>query len=271
LERVTIDLCWSRYNDTADDYDRVMAPHFFDPVAAHLVSLLPFHRGQRLLDVACGTGAVADAALQQLDELCVVGMDLSLPMMLHAKHRGIRRLVAANVLDLPFAARFDHVTASFVLNHMDDCASAVDKMTRALHSNGTIGLTSWAIGPSENVVGMAWSEVAANYVSSEQLRAAKHRALPNEDYLHSLDELSAILRRGGLRICRSEQVDFTTNMTTADYSISLSSSLSGRFVQSSVSPAKWREFRSIAITDLTRRFGDKVQIGTAANFAIASR
>ena len=268
---MTIALSWSRYNDIADDYDRVMAPHFFDPVAAHLVSLLPLHRGQRLVDVACGTGAVADAALQQLDELCVVGMDLSLPMMLHAKRRGIRQLVAANILGLPFAARFDHVTASFVLNHLNDCASAVVKMTRALRSNGTIGLTSWALGPSENVVGMAWSEVAANYVSSEQLRAATHRALPNEDYLQRLDDLSAILRRGGLRILRSEQVDFTTNMTTTDYSLSRSSSLSGRFVRSSLSLDKWREFRAFAISDLTRRFGDNVQIRTAANFVIASR
>jgi ubiquinone/menaquinone biosynthesis C-methylase UbiE len=119
-----------------------------------------------------GTGVVGMAALKGLEQLCVVGIDLSLPMMQHAKDRGVRRLAVANVFDLPFAARFDHVTASFVLNHLPDCASAVVQMTRSFRLGGTIGLTSWAIGPSENEVGTAWREVAATSVSSEQVRDA---------------------------------------------------------------------------------------------------
>jgi hypothetical protein len=177
----------------------------------------------------------------------------------------------ANVLDLPFAARFDHVTASFVLNHLPDCVPAVVKMTCALRSGGTIGLTSWAIGPSENEVGAAWSEIASTYVSSERLRAATHHALPNEDYLHSSHELLAILRHAGFRISRSEYVDFTTNMTTANYIVSRSSSLSGRFIKSSVSAETWGQFRATAFTAFTQRFGDRVQIRTAVNFAIATR
>jgi predicted TPR repeat methyltransferase len=90
---MTVDLSWPLYNDIADEYERVMVPHFFEPVASHLVSLLPLRCGQRLSDVACGTGVVGRAALQRLDELCVVGVDLSLPMMLHAKHSGVRGLV----------------------------------------------------------------------------------------------------------------------------------------------------------------------------------
>ncbi len=34
---MTVDLIWSRYNDIADEYERVMVPHFFERVAAHLV------------------------------------------------------------------------------------------------------------------------------------------------------------------------------------------------------------------------------------------
>jgi hypothetical protein len=70
---MNVDLSWPLYNDIADEYERVMVPHFFEPVASHLVSLLPLRCGQRLLDVACGTGVVGKAALQRLDELCVVG------------------------------------------------------------------------------------------------------------------------------------------------------------------------------------------------------
>jgi ubiquinone/menaquinone biosynthesis C-methylase UbiE len=248
-----------------------MVPHFFDPVAAHLVSLLPLRRGQRVLDVACGTGVVGRAAMERLDGVCVVGVDLSLPMMQHAKRRGLRRLAVANVFDLPFAARFDHVTASFVLNHLDECPTAVVKMARVLRSGGTVGLTSWAIGPAQNEVGTAWTEIAATYVSSGQLRDAALGALPNEEYLHSPEALPAILRQAGLRISRSEQADFATKMSTVDYIISQSNSLSGRFIKSSVSLERWREFGATAINTLSQTFGDKVHIRTAVNFAIAKR
>lgn len=268
---MTVDLIWSLYNDIADEYERVMVPHFFDPVASHLVSLLPLRCDQRLLDVACGTGVVGRAAMRRLDRLCVVGVDLSLPMMLHARDCGVRGLVAANVLDLPFTRRFDHVTASFVLNHLQDCASAVAKITAVLRSGGTIGFTSWAIGPSENEVGTAWSEIAATYVPSDRLRAATDHALPNEVYLHNVDGLSEIVRLAGLRICRSEQVEFTTNMTTADYIVSRSGSLSGRFIKSFVSAETWSKFKAAASKALSQRFGTRVQIRTAVNFAIATR
>jgi hypothetical protein len=103
------------------------------------------------------------------------------------------------------------------------------------------------------------------------LRDATQRALPNEEYLNNLDALSAILRQAGLSMFRSERVDFTTNMTTADYTVSRFSSLSGRFIKSSLAMEKWREFQATAINTLTQRFGDKVQIRTAVNFAIATR
>ena len=90
-----------------------MVLHFFDRVAVHLVSLLPLRRGHRVLDVACGTGVVGRAALERVDQMCVVGIDLSLPMMQHAKDRGVRRLAVANVFDY-LSPMFDHVTASFV-------------------------------------------------------------------------------------------------------------------------------------------------------------
>jgi hypothetical protein len=81
------------------------------------------------------------------------------------------------------------------------------------------------------------------------------RALPSEENLRSLDALSAILRQAGLSTFRSERVDFTTNMTTADYTVSRLSTLSGRFIKSSLALEKWREFQVTAINTLTQRFG----------------
>jgi hypothetical protein len=88
---MTVDLSWSRYNDIADEYERVMVPHFFDPVADtsfHYCRCVAVNACWMLLD---GTGVVGMAALKGLEQLCVVGIDLSLPMMQHAKDRGVRR------------------------------------------------------------------------------------------------------------------------------------------------------------------------------------
>ena len=267
---VTIDLNWSAYDDIAEEYERVLAPNFFEPVAAQLVSLLTLSPGQRLLDIACGTGVVARAATQRCHGLSVVGVDLSLPMMLRAKNCAACQFLVADVLELPFTKwSFHHLTASFVMNHLQDCRAAMGKMTRVLRPRGTIALTSWAIGPSENPAGTAWSEIAEAYVSTEELRNATRRVLPNEESLHSGEQLSTILRDAGLRTVRAEQIEFNTNVMTVDYIVSRSNSMSGRFMKSSLPTEKWRDFHATVIAALSRRFGDAIQIRTTVNFAVA--
>ena len=267
---MTIDLNWSRYDDIAEEYERVLAPNFFEPVAAKLISFLRLSPGQRLLDVACGTGVVAKTAMQQCSGLSVFGVDVSLPMILRAKSCAVCQFLVADVLELPYINRsFHHLTASFVMNHLQDCSAAVVKMARVVRPEGTIGLTSWAIGPSENPAGTAWSEIAEAYVSTKELRDATRRVLPNEECLHSGEQLSAVLRDAGLGIVRSERVEFNTNMMTTDYVISRCNSLSGRFMKSSLPAEKWREFHATVIAALSRRFGEAIQIRTAVNFAVA--
>lgn len=59
-------------------YQRYLVPIMFAPWARHLVDLVAPRTGERVLDVACGTGVVARGAATKVgDEGTVVGLDVN--------------------------------------------------------------------------------------------------------------------------------------------------------------------------------------------------
>jgi ubiquinone/menaquinone biosynthesis C-methylase UbiE len=107
--------------------------------------------GQRVLDVACGTGLIAFAAAQAVGrEGHVVGVDLSGEMVDAARRRAHEREVTsarfermdAGHLDLPDAG-FDVALCALSLMYMPDPEQAVREMRRVLRSGGRLGLAVW--------------------------------------------------------------------------------------------------------------------------------
>ena len=95
-------------------------------------------RGVRVLDVGCGTGLTV-ARLARRDEVSeVVGLDLSLDALLHARQHH-DRLLRGSVLHLPFArGRFELVTCFDVFQHVPPGADrrAVRELARVLAPGG---------------------------------------------------------------------------------------------------------------------------------------
>jgi len=123
------------------------------------VALAP---GERVLDVACGTGLVAlDAADAVGPDGLVVGIDLSGRMVDAARRRAQERKVSnasfarmdAERLDLPDAS-FDVALCALGLMYMPDPEEAVREMRRVLRPGGRLGLTVWG---ERSACG--WSEV----------------------------------------------------------------------------------------------------------------
>ncbi len=110
-----------------------------------LVSRLPARGpGEEVLDVATGTGLVAERLLEGGFE--VTGLDQS-PEMLAQAHRrfgGRVRLVEASADALPFAdASFDHLTFTYLLRYVDDPAATLSELARVvtmpfLHANRVV-------------------------------------------------------------------------------------------------------------------------------------
>ena len=105
-----------------------------------LVSRVEAGPGERVLDVATGTGAVAGELLRQKG-CAVVGVDQSPEMLAVARRRlpAAVQLVEASAEDLPFEdASFDGLTFTYLLRYVDDPAATLRELARVVRPGGTI-------------------------------------------------------------------------------------------------------------------------------------
>jgi demethylmenaquinone methyltransferase/2-methoxy-6-polyprenyl-1,4-benzoquinol methylase len=128
-----------------------------------LVSRLPVGPSDNVLDVACGTGAVALELVRQKG-CSVVGVDQSPEMLAEARQRvGDRvRLVEASAQELPFEdASFDGLTAAYLLRYLDDLPAGLRELARVLRPGATMSLLDFGVppGPVPRVAWDLWVDV----------------------------------------------------------------------------------------------------------------
>lgn len=145
-----------------------------------LVSCVEAGPGDRILDVATGTGAVARELVRQKG-CSVVGADQSAEMLAAARRgsNGRIELVEASAEKLPFAdGEFDGLTFTYLLRYVDDPAATLRELARVVRPGGSIaglefGLPSGAWRPlwelhvraalpaAGAAIGKGWREVGA--------------------------------------------------------------------------------------------------------------
>jgi len=111
-----------------------------------MVSLVPGGRGATVLDVATGTGLVAQRLLGR--GFAVTGLDQSPDMLAEARRRlGDRvTLVEASADALPFPdASFDHLTFTYLLRYVDDPAATLRELARVVRPGGTIASLEFCV------------------------------------------------------------------------------------------------------------------------------
>lgn len=128
-------------------YERSLVQPLFRPFAEVLLQRVGLRSGQRVLDIACGTGIVARLARERLgDSARVVGVDLSAPML------AIARAVApdidwregiAGALPLGSDELFDAVLCHQGLQFFSDRPAAACEMRRVLAPNGALAIATW--------------------------------------------------------------------------------------------------------------------------------
>jgi demethylmenaquinone methyltransferase/2-methoxy-6-polyprenyl-1,4-benzoquinol methylase len=115
-----------------------------------LVSRVAAGPGETVLDVACGTGAVALELVQQKG-CSVVGVDQSPEMLAEARRRVTTprvRLVEASAQELPFEdASFDGLTAAYLLRYLDDLPADLGELARVLRPGSTAALLDFGVPP----------------------------------------------------------------------------------------------------------------------------
>lgn len=98
--------------------------------------------GGRLLDIATGTGDIAEEGLRQVPGLHSVGGDFTIEMMQAGKRQPGReriRWTAADTLALPFPDNtFDAVTSGFLMRNVIDVPGAFREQLRVTRPGGRI-------------------------------------------------------------------------------------------------------------------------------------
>jgi demethylmenaquinone methyltransferase/2-methoxy-6-polyprenyl-1,4-benzoquinol methylase len=150
-------------------------PRHYDTVAAVLsfgqdprwrrtmVAAVRAAPGERVLDVATGTGLVAQALVREYG--CkVVGLDQSPQMLARARERvaadaRLRErvtLVRGEAERLPFAdGEFDHLTFTYLLRYVEDPAATLAELARVVKPGGRIASLEFAV-PGRPMWRAAW-------------------------------------------------------------------------------------------------------------------
>ena len=137
---------------------------FTTPAAAKLVRFAHIEKGDRMLDVGCGTGVVAITAARQGAQ--VTAADLTPELLARAMENGKIAGVSvewheADVEQLPFPnGAFDVVVSQFAHMFAPRPDVAIAEMLRVLRPGGTIAFATW---PPELLVGRTMA-LSAKYM-----------------------------------------------------------------------------------------------------------
>jgi len=101
---------------------------------------------QSILDMATGSGDLALTLHRACPEALIVGADFCHPMLQEARRKGLKYLITADALQLPFEdTKFDVVTVAFGLRNMASWEAALAEMRRVLRKGGHLVILDFSL------------------------------------------------------------------------------------------------------------------------------
>ena len=153
------------------DVDGEFGPlHAINPLRLDWIDGIAPLKGQRVLDVGCGGGILADAMARKGAD--VLGIDLAEKSLkvaqLHALEAGTSqityRLVAAEALAAEMPDQFDVVTCMEMLEHVPDPASVVQACARLAKPGGWVFFSTINRNPKSFLMAILGAEYVLNLV-----------------------------------------------------------------------------------------------------------
>lgn len=132
-----------RTRTPAEVYDEMFVPALFQPWGPIVADAAEIGLGESVLDVACGTGVLACAALDRVGHQgTVVGVDPNADMLSVARRKSMSvKWREGRAESLPFPERsFDAVVSQFGFMFFDDRPAALREMMRVLRPGGRMAV-----------------------------------------------------------------------------------------------------------------------------------
>ncbi|WP_455220901.1 class I SAM-dependent methyltransferase [Kaarinaea lacus] len=153
-----------------ENYEKYFVPAIGGPAANGLIKIAALRSGERVLDVACGTGVVTRLAAEAVGTTgTVVGLDINPGMLAVARSTTPAGMAIewheASADSMPFPeASFDAVLCQMGLQFMPDKHAALNEMRRVLATGGRLILN--LPGPTPQLF-VIMGEALARHVGAE--------------------------------------------------------------------------------------------------------
>lgn len=143
---------FDRIAPTYDRLNTILSFSFDKSWRKAVIRALDLHPGERVLDIATGTGDMALLALKQAP--CrIIGIDLSHQMLVRAaakadngNHGGRYRLIQGDAGLMPFPdATFNAAMVGFGIRNMDDIARLFAEVRRILKDGGRFSILEFSV------------------------------------------------------------------------------------------------------------------------------
>lgn len=197
----------SYQGNAAENYQRYFVPSIGAPVADDLIGVAGLQPGERVLDVACGTGVVTRLAVKRVGARGrVAGLDVNPGMLAVARSETPPAMsidwyeASAESMPLPDNA-FDVVLCQMGLQFVSDKAAALREMRRVLDAEGRALIT--LPGPKPPLLAIM-TDGLARHISP---KVAHFGDLVFS--LHDADELTELMGSAGFR-----KIDVQKNVKT---------------------------------------------------------
>lgn len=189
-----------------DFYDRCLAPSFIEPYARDLASRTRAKAGDRVLELACGTGRLTRHLVAAFPaDVALDATDLNDGMIAIARQRVTApnvRWSTADASSLPFeAGTFAEAFCEFGVMLFADKAAAARQVRRALAPGGSYWLNTWC-AIAENPVSRVGAEAVARFLGGS---APPFYHVPFGYF--DPHRIEADLRAGGFAVVEVEKVE----------------------------------------------------------------
>jgi SAM-dependent methyltransferase len=208
---------WNKFAPGWKKWDE-FTMNFLKPMGDAIIASIQPKEGDKVLDVATGTGEPGLTIASMVGRGSVVGTDISENMLSvaeeHAQEKNISNYTtrACDISNLPFdKGSFDAVSCRMGFMFFPDMQQAANEMVRVLKNGGRLATSVWAAAPQN-----PWVTIMMGSIGKFMEMPAPPPGAPGMFRCAAPGMIREMLEKAGLKTVEEKQVKGKLNYASAD-------------------------------------------------------